>query len=523
MTKRAAILFVAVAIAAACYGHVGSPDVYFQGEAGPYHLVVAVMTPQMIPGVAEIQIRVSEPGVRQVKIVPLYIVGEASKYPPPPDVLMPSKDDPQFFSGKLWLMASGSWQVRVEADGDQGSGTLAVPVPAAARATLPMHRELGTLLGGLMVLLVAAIVSIFGAARREGQLDPGVAADARDRRGARLAMAVTFVIAAIALALGGWWWKVDAASLANRMIYKRPELFVSLDGDDMKLRIGESGWHARRQEVVSTRLIPDHGHLMHVFLIRMPQMDRFYHLHPRTLWPLPPGGEGPISGAFMAVGQHNEFIEELPAIVAGRYQVFADIVRDSGFPDTLIAETYIPEVEGHALTGDDSEATAVPLVDQAVTSSSPSPAATGNLVSPLGDGARMLWQRDAGPLRSNELLWFRFRVERADGKPVSDLEPYMGMAGHAEFVRSDFSVFAHVHPDGSAPMAAVALADATLPGASGAIAKGPMANMPGMPSEPIGSEVSFPYGFPKPGLYRIFVQVKRGGRVETGVFDAQVN
>jgi hypothetical protein len=34
--------------------------------------------------------------------------------------------------------------------------------------------------------------------------------------------------------------------------------------------------------------------------------------------------------------------------------------------------------------------------------------------------------------------------------------------------------------------------------------------------------VSFPYGFPKPGDYRIYVQVKQGGKIETGVFDARV-
>jgi hypothetical protein len=37
------------------------------------------------------------------------------------------------------------------------------------------------------------------------------------------------------------------------------------------------------------------------------------------------------------------------------------------------------------------------------------------------------------------------------------------------------------------------------------------------------STVTFPYGFPEAGDYRIFVQVKRGGRVITGVFDAMVN
>ncbi len=103
------------------------------------------------------------------------------------------------------------------------------------------------------------------------------------------------------------------------------------------------------------------------------------------------------------------------------------------------------------------------------------------------------------------------------------MEPYMGMAGHAEFVRSDFSVFAHVHPAGSVSMAALELAQASILGNLHT----PEANIPlhpgmAMPSTALPPEVSFPYGFPQPGVYRIFVQVKRGGRIETGVFDAQV-
>jgi hypothetical protein len=39
---------------------------------------------------------------------------------------------------------------------------------------------------------------------------------------------------------------------------------------------------------------------------------------------------------------------------------------------------------------------------------------------------------------------------------------------------------------------------------------------------PVPPEFAFPYGLPKPGLYRIFVQVKCNGRIETGVFDAEV-
>lgn len=87
----------------------------------------------------------------------------------------------------------------------------------------------------------------------------------------------------------------------------------------------------------------------------------------------------------------------------------------------------------------------------------------------------------------------------------------MGMLGHAAFVRSRRSMFAHVHPSGSAPIAALAV---TQPENAHA---GHMAMAGGLPAE-----VPFPYGFHKPGGYRIYVQLKRGGAVLTGVFDARV-
>jgi hypothetical protein len=96
------------------------------------------------------------------------------------------------------------------------------------------------------------------------------------------------------------------------------------------------------------------------------------------------------------------------------------------------------------------------------------------------------------------------------------MQLYMGMSGHAAFVKSDGSVFAHIHPSGSAPMPALALANPSNPHAGHM-----MPSMPDMAGGGPPPEVAFPYGFPQPGAYRIFVQVKRGGVIEAGAFDVQ--
>lgn len=487
------ILASAALLSIPCGAHVGSPDVYFEGAAGPYHLSASIRTPQMIPGIADLQISSATPGVRVIRVQPLYIAGEGSKYPPEPEVLAQSKGDPSFFSGQIWIMGSGSWQVRVLVEGEQGKGEISIPVAAFARRTLGMERNLGVLLFALMVLLVAALVTIVAAAAREGTLAVGEAPGPRQRRTGLIAAAVSFAIVIAALVGGRMWWTSSAAARASAMIYERPALNISFDGNDsLRLQIGKTKWHSNRPEIVSTALIPDHGHLMHLFLLRAPAMDAFYHLHPTR----------EKDGAFTAT---------LPDIPAGHYKIFADIVRSSGFPDTLIAEIDLPDVKGAPLAGDDSAANAI------------ADAATGATTteSPLSDGAKMIWEAGSRPLTANRLLQFSFRVEDASGKPATGIETYMGMPLHAEIVRDDFSVFAHVHPEGSISMAALMLANQGLGTNVGMQA---MPDMPGMNSfAPVAqSQLSFPYGFPQAGDYHIFVQIKRNGRVETGVFRAHV-
>src|SRR5262249_23635717 len=150
MNRSLFLLFAILVFASPAAAHIGSPDVFVEGNAGPYKLFVTVRVPQVIPGIAQIDIRSESPGVREVRVAPMQLTGPGSQYPPTPDVAEPSKADPQFFTGSLWLMEFGSLQVRIDADGDRGKGELAVPVPAVAQTVLPMQKPLGIALFLLM-------------------------------------------------------------------------------------------------------------------------------------------------------------------------------------------------------------------------------------------------------------------------------------------------------------------------------------------------------------------------------------
>ncbi len=129
----------------------------------------------------------------------------------------------------------------------------------------------------------------------------------------------------------------------------------------------------------------------------------------------------------------------------------------------------------------------------------------------------MVWDRPPA-LTANTAEVFRFRLLDPQGHPASDMRPYLGMAGHAAFVKTDGTAFAHTHPDGSAAMPAMMLANQSLANPTGG-----MSDMAANARvQPLAPTVEFPYGFPSSGRYRIFIQMKHGETVETGVFDAEV-
>src|SRR5450432_2700838 len=312
------------------YGHVGSPDVFFEGNAGPYRLLITIRPPQVVPGVAEIEIRSASPNVRQIHIVPLRLGFKGAQFAPVPDTAQPSREDPQFYTGALWLMASGSWQVRVDVDGAQGPGRISVPVPALATRVAGMQKAMAAILLPLVLVLCFGLVSIAGAAVRDAMLDPGKRPGPARVRRARIVMAVTAVLVAVGLWFGNSWWNLEAG-FYSRIIFKPLQLKASVDGGRLVLQLEDPGWLNRRTD----DLLPDHNHLMHLYVIHLPGMDRVWHLHP-------------------ARGESDAFRQALPAMPAGRYALYGDIVHANGIGETVTAQIDLPEIHGGPLMGDDA-------------------------------------------------------------------------------------------------------------------------------------------------------------------------
>jgi hypothetical protein len=355
----------------------------------------------------------------------------------------------QLFTGSVWLRSGGSWKAVIHVHGARGDAETTVPIPALsdkATGIRRFNRPQWWVLGGVVLMCVALLLF----------------------RQSRAVMVAGFVVVGVIFGAA-----IVVASRTSTLV--TPEMKVSMVGQG-KLQIALPG---RMDD-----LVDDHNHRMHLFAIREPEMDVVLHLHPAVIAP----------GRFEAT---------LPSMAPGAFVLFADVVHRDGQLETFMASAGLPGQTGHVLAGDDSVGV-VPPLSRAEVLSGP-----GTQTIRLMDEYSMkLDLPTALHPRSGQLL----RVALLDpaGGPPADMQLYMGMQAHAVVLKSDGTVFAHIHPTGTIPM-----------GASGMGQTG--TDMAGMDMAPApASGVSFPFGFPSAGRYRMFVQMKHGGIIETGAFDLQV-
>lgn len=490
--RRLGALLLAVALTVVETAHVGSPNVLFDGSAGAYPVRVIVRPPLVVPGLAEVIVRTTAADVQRIVIQPVFWrTGVAGA--PRGDEMSRVAGQPGTFTGQLWLMARGSYSVYVDVHGARGDGRVIVPVNSVATGRLGLSPGLTTVLVALGLVLFAGLVTIVRAAVGESLVAPGAAFEPAPRRRANV-VAIVAVPALALILFGGakWWSAVDAEYRQSMFRAPAVDPFVGANGQTLRLVVRDTSPY----RAILSAVAPDHGKMMHLFLVRWPSMDAFAHLHP-------------------AQTDSLVFVTTAPDLPAGDYRLFGDIVLENG--TSLTVSNTVALAEAAHSTPSDS--------DDAWTSNVVAVPARNNAVAPMGGGHgyRLAWAGGDSALPAHSPLDLRFIVVDSAGNPAH-LEPYLGMAAHAVVLRDDGSVFIHLHPMGTVAATAQQVFKARDRGdttARGRLRPEAFADSSMMPMSFTGA-LSFPYEFPRAGRYRIWVQAKPGREILTGAFDVEV-
>jgi P-type Cu+ transporter len=119
-------------------------------------------------------------------------------------------------------------------------------------------------------------------------------------------------------------------------------------------------------------------------------------------------------------------------------------------------------------------------------------------------------------IRAGEEAAFTYTLEKGDGTPADDLEPYLGAPAHVAIVSEDTQEFAHTHgeadvseEDGSGGHGETEAAEAGEHADHGR-------------GQAFGPEIGFHHTFEAPGLYKVWAQFNHHGNVTTVPFVVEV-
>jgi len=436
--RAGCLLLLAMILPTPGSAHIGSPDTFVQAAVGPYSVLIAAHPPAVTPGALELDLRFNP----EDHITAATATLDAAD---PTDV--PVVNDGTA-SVSLWAATPTAHSLHITVRGARGPGDYSITLPGAPEAARGSNGLRG-LASVLLVLGLTLFASAFVLLARRS----------RWKGYAGLLASAGF--------LAAFWASQHARTTTTVAATLTPDGRL-----DLTLRNPAESF---------ADLLPDHGKVMHLFLVRQPQQDVLLHLHPQQLAP-------------------GHFTVQLPAMPPGAYQLFADYYLSGGRSETGTMALGLP-AQSHpaAFVPDDSFAVLPPL-------SRPAPPPTVDVgqalyTARLPDGYSFQLHAPATlhPLRANLL---KIALLDPAGQPPADMALYLGMAAHAVVLRSDNGVFAHIHPGGTLPM--------TMP-----------PDGMGMPAP--SSTATIPYGFPTPGRYRLFVQMKHGQIIETGAFDLTVS
>ncbi len=499
---RLLAVFLAVLAPGNVRAHIGSPNVFFEGNAGPHSIRVVIRPPGTLPGLAQVDVQIHEDDAATV-IMRVYFTGQGNQASAPPAIVArPVPGDPQRFTATVPLIHSGTHRVEIQVESPRGDGLAVVPLQASATRLPSMITALRVTLIALGLLLAVGAVVIVRAA-----------AAIPNRRRATIC---AIVIVAGAIGTGGARWEVIDRRFRSEALAQpipvRTEVVARDTHHLLRLRptIEHSPftrWNA---------LVTDHGKLIHLFLVRHETLDAFAHVHPVRR-------------------DARRFETVLPPLPAGTYDLFGEVTYENGVSETLTGSVELPTATDAPLSaitttasayetwcrgaitrrGDAAEPIFLDPDDSwsTVAVSEVEPGFANLVVTTLPSGHRVVFH-EAGPgmLHVNRASELRFSVFTTEGEPAA-IQPYMGMRAHAAVRSRDGQVFAHLHPNGSFSMAAQTIASGST--ASDQNGKSPAEDDP-------RHEITIPYAFPRPGAYRLWLQFRVEETIQTASFDVEV-
>jgi hypothetical protein len=226
-----------------------------------------------------------------------------------------------------------------------------------------------------------------------------------------------------------------------------------------------------------------HEKLMHLILVRN-DLSYFTHLHSESV------NKGKL-----------QFIANLPA--DGQYTAFADYVP-KGATQQVSTQTL-------SVGKDKAAASATPLTPDSTLSKSVGDLKVSLLLNPK-------------TIKPGQETAVTLDIKDAAGKPVADLQPYLGAMGHLVIIRQSpvltAANYLHAHPKEMAGMSNMS----AMPGnkSSMAMEKSMDVEHAKQSNTSTPGQVAFETTFPESGVYKLWGQFQRNGKVITADFTVSI-
>ena len=262
----------------------------------------------------------------------------------------------------------------------------------------------------------------------------------------------------------------------------------------MKMEIGSTpaqvepgrpaAWKIRILDAAGTpvgNFAPVHEKLMHLIIVSA-DLSWFNHLHPEYR------GNG-------------TFEVEVKVPSAGTYRVYAD---------------YMPEGSEQRVSQYEFTTTGASSVPASSPSTPDRIGADGRIVksaqarpesepdAPGGATYQVAMMPMPSEIAHGSDVQLHFQIMDASGRPVEDLEPYLGARGHTVVVSGDGKTYLHTHP-----------AEGGMEGMNHGTG-GHGEHTAGGGEK--GGDVIFHTSFPEPGIYKVWGQFRHGGKIITASY-----